>query len=94
MLGLPLGLVLAPPGGGTAYWMGRGFGQLALPALLIGGLWPFVLRRVSRWFIPLAVLVVGGLMSLLLAAADLSSSPGTGNAQARVTATPVSAAPS
>jgi hypothetical protein len=93
VLGLPLGLVLAPPGGGTAYWMGRGFGQLALPALLIGGLWPFVLRRASRWFIPLAVLVLGGALSVALTVAD-TPSPGTGNAQARVTDTRVSAASS
>ena len=73
--------------------MGRGFGQLALPALVIGALWPFVLRGASRWFIPLAVLVVGGLLSLVLAAADAAGS-GTTNAQARPTDTPVSAASS
>jgi hypothetical protein len=96
VLGLPLGLLLAPPGGDAAYWMGRGFGQLVLPALLIGALWPFVLRRASRWFIPLAVLCIGGLLSLLLAIAAIPG-PGTGNVQgpyARLTDTPGSAASS
>ena len=97
VLGLPLGLLLAPPGGDVAYWMGRGFGQLVLPALLIGGLWPFVLRRASRWFIPLAVLLVGGLLSALLAVASLPG-PGSGNVEdvtyARPTDTPVSPASS
>jgi hypothetical protein len=93
VLGLPLGLVLAPPGGDLAYWMGRGFGQLVLPALVIGAIWPFALRGAPRWLIPLAVLLVGGVLSLLVALAAVPG-PGTGNAHERVTETAVSLASS
>jgi len=70
VVGLPVGLLVGPEGG-VGYRLGYGVGQVLLWALLVGGLWPFVFPRASRWFVPLGVLVVGGGLSLLMAAAAL-----------------------
>jgi len=91
VLGLPLGPLVAPASD-LGFAMGYGVGRLLVPALVIGTLWPFVVPRLSRWFVPLAVFVIGGAFTLLLSAADLS--PGSTNAQARATATDVSTASS
>ncbi len=65
MLGSALGAALGS-GDDLANDMGYGFGRLVIPALLVGGLWPFVARRTSRWFIPLVVLGIGALITVLV----------------------------
>ncbi len=63
---------LVSGGDDVARSMGYGFSRLLIPALVIGGAWPWAARRVSPWWIPVPVVVLGMLLSAAGAASTVS----------------------